>query len=309
MSEAVSNVVAIGGESAVAQRIRETGVLLEYPKWIAGSKRHDVVYGLVRGQVGTAPLAKYRLPTSMRGDKLIAPSVSNEDGLAVLPQLAKIADRIAPWLPIHIVPQILKKRSEGNDFARCEGSYEVDGDFYSSPGGLACSERAMVLLAFGNPVWMTHSMLHEIFHQLERRLSDAAREVLAWAVADGQDWPGGYYPSQSERMARLFEAWAWSRVEGMPPVSDADEMSIDGIFELIWSGGLADHQIIHGFVPDAAVHAARRGLELLPPPAPPPPGPAPVRHWSDRLADRVIAVAAAFDRLTRLQWPGNRAVA
>ena len=314
MSEAVSNVVAIGGENAVAQRIREAGVLLEHPKWIAGSKRHDVVYGLVQGRVGTAPLARYRLPSCMRGDTLIAPGPANGDGLAMLPRLAEIADRIAPWMPIHIVPRILTKRLDGDDFLRCDGSYEVEGDLYSTPGGLACRTRELVLLMFASPVWMAYSMMHEIFHHLERRLSDEAREVLASAVAEGEAWPGGYYTSRTERVARLFEAWAWSRIEGMPANADADLMTVEGLFEFIWSGGLADHQIVRDLVPDAAVHAARRGLEILPPPAPELPLPTPVRErQADPLTDWLWMPLAAgvrgLGRMARWTWSGEAAAA
>ncbi len=265
MSEVSSNVVPMPGATAI--RIQETGVLLERPRY-KGTPRHDVVYGFVGGRVGSAPLARYRLPASLRGDTLIIPSATNGDGLAMLPVLAQVADRIAPWVPVHIVPQILRKRREGYDFARAEGSYEVDGNLYAGYGGVAYYNEGLVLLQSGCPAWMAHSLFHELFHIVwYRHLSDAACDVLTDAVGSGPSWPSDYYSSVSERVARLFESWAWSRLEGVPCV-DPVPMTVAGIFEFVWSGGLADHQIRLGLVPNAEALRVRRGLPELPPTEP-----------------------------------------
>ncbi|MGI4850676.1 MAG: hypothetical protein ACRYGR_01880, partial [Janthinobacterium lividum] len=258
--------------------------------------------------VGTAPLARYRLPARVREDTLIAPSSTNADGLLMLPMLAEIADRVAPWVAVHIVPRILRKRTQGNDFARAEGSYEIEGELYAESGGLACYGERLVLLQSGGPTWLFHSLCHELFHHLwNRHLSDAACDVLTAAVARGADWPGVYYASVPERVARLFEAWAWARIEGMPANPNADFWTVEGLFEWVWEGGLADHQIVRGLVRGHEDLMRRRNLQPLPPPEPKPlPAPPPrpslgdvVTDWVwDRLADGVYGVG----RGTRWAW-------
>lgn len=306
MSE-VSNVVVMPNSTTI--RIQETGVLLERPRY-HGMPRHDVVYGLVGGRVGSAPLTKYRLPASLRDDTLIAPGPTNQDGLAMLPALAQIADRIAPWVPVHVVPQILRKRQEGYDFARSEGSYEVDGVLYACSGGVAYNNEGLVLLQSGCPAWMAHSLCHEIFHIMWfSHLSDAAVDVLTEAVGGGIAWPSDYYVSVVERVARLFESWAWARLEGMPNANPVP-MTVEGIFDWIWSGGLADHQIQLGLVPGAEALCERRGLRMLPP------EPDAVEVEAEEPeddTDSMIALlrelASATVRLARWAWFGSAAAA
>ena len=94
MSE-VSNVVPMTGPTAVEARIAKTGVLLDRPVY-SRPPHHDVVYGFIGGRVGSAPLARYRLPKSLRDSTLVVPESADTDGLAILPQLSVHADRIAP---------------------------------------------------------------------------------------------------------------------------------------------------------------------------------------------------------------------
>ncbi len=265
MSEA-TNVVVMPGATAI--RIQASGVLLERPTY-ARRPHHDVVYAFIGGRVGSAPLARYRLPASLRSDTLVTPESADTDGLAILPQLALHAERIAPWLSVHVVPKLLTKRRENDDFGRGVGFFDVDGVDYSGAGGLACYDQRLVLLAFAGPTRLASALVHELFHHLWHfHLSEAARDVLSSAVARGAAWPGDYFGSVVERTARLFESWAWARLEGMP-CRDAVPMTVEGIFEWIWSGGLADHQIQHGMVPDAEALRVRRGLPaLLAPPEP-----------------------------------------
>ena len=125
-----------------------------------------------------------------------------------------------------------------------------------------------MLLAFAGPTKLASMLFHEMFHHLwQSHLSEAARNVLTTAVAQGAEWPGGYFGSVSERVARLFESWAWARLEGMPH-TDPLPMSVAGIFDFVWSGGLADNQIQLGLVPGADALRVRRGLPALPPPEP-----------------------------------------
>ncbi len=285
MSE-VSNVVPITGPSAVAVRIQETGVLLERATYVR-PLHHDVVYALIGGRVGSAPLARYRLPKSLRGSTLVAPEYGDTDGLAMLPQLAVHADRIAPWLAVHIVPKLLTRRRDGDDFGRASGYFDVEGGRYSSAGGLACYDERLVLIASATPTKMSSILFHEIFHHCWHfHLSDAARYVLKAAVAQGADWPGDYYGSVAERTARLFESWAWARMEGMPNAAPVP-MTVEGIFDLIWSGQLADDQIQHGLVDGHEALRIRRGLPALPPSKPEVVEPEPTSAQHARIDDVV----------------------
>lgn len=299
MSE-VSNVLMMPGGTATAIRIQEIGVLLDRPMYNR-PPHHDVVYGFVGGRVGSAPLARYRLPASLRSDTLVAPESADTDGLAILPQLAIHAERIAPWLAVHVVPKVLSRRREHDDFGRGVGHFEVEGVVYSGAGGLACYDERMVLLAFAGPTRLASALFHEMFHHLWRsHLSEAARDVLTAAVAEGAAWPGDYFDSVSERVARLFESWAWARMEGLPH-TDPLPMSVEGILEFIWSGGLADHQIQRGRVPDHETLIARRGLPALLPPEPevvePEPTSAPRHRIDDIVCDWIWDGCAALVRI------------
>ena len=306
MSEASNVVIPMPGTTAA--RIAETGVLLEYPIWVGGPQRHDVVYGFVGGRVGTAPLARYRLPEGLRGGTLIAPGAANGDGLSMLPELAVIADRLAPWVAVHVVPQILRRRRQEYDFGRASGCYEVEGETYTVAGGTAFYDDRLILLEWSHPTRMASLLCHELFHILwYDHLSDAAIELLTKTVAYGAAWPGNYFGSTSERVARLFESWATARMEGLPPPPDSDGLSVLGIFELIWSGGLADHQIVRGLVPGHDALMRRRGLQPLPPPKPEPMPASPMRPRLDDVIcdwiwDGVAAGVAGIGRMSRWAW-------
>lgn len=162
--------------------------------------------------------------------------------------------------------------------------------------------------------------LHEIFHHLwSGQLSDSAREVLSAAVSEGAQWPGNYYDSVSERTARLFQSWAWSRLEGMPRAANehGDALTVDWLFEWIWSGKLADSAIRNGLVPHAEALRIRRGLQPLPPPEPeplpaPPPRPRAWATWSATgfgMASRPGSTASGAARGGRGgEWPPPREV-
>ena len=278
-----AEVISLPGTQA--ERIAATGVLHDVPGY-TGTGRHDVVNGLVGGKVGKAPLARYRLPEALREHVLIAPAATDDDGLAMLPMLAKLADRVCPWVAVHIVPRILRAQAADSDFGRALGYYEVEGRRYSTAGGSACYSHNLVLLQSGGPVWMSHFLCHELMHIMWRNhLSQDARDVLEKAVSGGMEWPGGYYGSVEERVARLFEAWCWAWLEGQPDRAvDFSELSVDSVFAEIWTGRLADQQIRDGLVPDAERLRARRGLT-----APVTTAPA-ARHWLDAAVDAGFTV-------------------
>ncbi len=298
MSE-VSNVVAMPGPTAAALRIQETGVLLERPTY-QRPPHHDVVYALMGGRVGTAPLARYRLPKSLRAHTLVVPDSGDADTQARLPELAALADRIAPWVAVHLVPRILSRRNGDDDYGRHAGHYDVDSVHYSAVGGLACYDEQLILLNSAGPTAVTTTLCHELMHFMWHRLSDAAQAVLKEAVDDGADWPGNYFGNTEERVARMFEKWSSARVEGMPH-RGAVIMTPEGIFEHIWSGALADHQIQLGLVPNHETLRIRRSLPELPPPVPeaiePEASPKPQARIDDVVCDWIWDGAAALVRL------------
>ncbi len=263
-----ATVIPLTGNTA--ERIAATGVLLETPPYHRLA-RHDVVYGLKSGRVGTAPLARYRLPAGLRGTVLVSPAATNEDGLAMLPALAILADRMLPWCPVHVVPNVLRATSQGDDFARASGSYEVEGKLYKGAGGLACWNENLILLVSATPTAMAEAMCHEIMHMMWRgHLSEAAIEVLSAAVQTGIDWPGNYFGQDiEERVCRLFAAWCVARLEGFPaPAWVAASMSVESIFGAIWTGDLARSQLMADAVPGGDAIRKRMGLVLRPSPAP-----------------------------------------
>jgi hypothetical protein len=170
----------------------------------------DQVGWLSGGRVGRCALARYRVPEALRESVLITAAPTNDDGLAVLPRLAEIAERIAPWVTVHIVPRLLRRDAPQEDYGRAAGSYDVLGRRYKGAGGLAFSAEGVVFLQSGSPIFMASTLCHEIFHVLWHcHLSQAAKDVLTAAVSGGERWPGDYYDSVSERTARMFENWCW----------------------------------------------------------------------------------------------------
>ena len=300
MSQTATAAKVIPLTGNTAERIAATGVLLDHPVYHR-LDRHDVVFGLKSGQVGTAPLARYRLPAGLRGAILVAPAATNKDGLAMLPVLAALADRMLPWCPVHVLPHVLRAVTDGDDFARAQGSYEVEGRLYKGCGGLACWNENLILLVSTTPTAMAETMCHEIMHMLWRgHLSDAAIEVLSAAVQNGIDWPGAYFGENvEERVCRLFAAWCVARLEGFPaPAWVAAGMSVESIFTAIWIGDLARAQLLADAVPGGDAIRRRLGLVL-----PPPPVAAPLQG----LAPIDIIVDATFAGLEWLAAAAGRA--
>jgi hypothetical protein len=294
---ATTNIIPLTGN--VSERIAATGVLLETPTYHR-LDRHDVVYGLKSGRVGTAPLARYRLPAGLRGTVLVAPAATNDDGLAILPALAALADRMLPWCPVNVLPNVLGAVVDGDDFARAQGSYEVEGRLYKGCGGLACSGENLILLVSASSTALADALCHEIMHMLWRgHLSEAAIAVLSTAVHTGIDWPGAYFSENiEEKVCRLSSAWCVERLEGSPaPAWAAAGMSVESIFGAIWTGDLARAQLLADAVPGGDAVRRRLGLVLPPPSAPAPlQGRAPIDVMVDAGFSAIAWLAAAAGR-------------
>ena len=255
---------------------------------------HDTVYSIQGGRVASVPLARYRLPEFAREHALVAADGGNSEARAVLPLLAEVADRMAPWVSVHVVPRTLSPRDECDREAGGP-RYVVDGGSYSSVGGLAFCENAFVLMSAHNPVGALDTLCHELLHVLWRKhLNADERAVLSAAVSRGAAWPGDYYGSTEERVARLFAHWCSSFAEGQParPLPPGG-ISVDSVFHAIWSGALADEVLLADGVPDAAAHRARRGLTMPAATA----TPAPAREgssWWGAEVDAAVAVVARW---------------
>lgn len=278
--------VAMPGTAAELHRARETGVLLAQPS-CTPQPMHSMVYSLQDSRVGSAPLARYRLPADVREDILIMPGDVPSTAIASLDYLATLADRMAPWVRVHCVPKGLTRMDGRDDFGSWGTRWHVGGEDYAAWGGLACGRHKMVLVCLATEVRMASVLCHELMHIVWRTcLNQRAIAVLTEAVGAGHAWQGSYMASTEERVCRLFQAYAEGPMEGLPGA--AMDMSATGIMEMVWSGELADHQITKGFVPDAELHRARRGL-----PAPKAEVAEPVKvarkpDWADRIS-RVAA--------------------
>ena len=177
--------VVMAMPGTVSARLAATGVLLERPPCIEPEICHTV-YGLRGGRVGTAPLAHYRLPAVLRDTVAVMPGPTSEDGIAILPELARMAHRMAPWLRVDIAPEILTARKRGDDFARGGRRWLAGGREYAGASGLACTGCGMILMDLRCPAAMVDTLAHEIMHFFwKHHLSKAARRVLAAAVSGG----------------------------------------------------------------------------------------------------------------------------
>ena len=85
--------------------------------------------------------------------------------------------------------------------------------------------------------------------------------MLEATVAQGPRWPGAYFGMPEEQVARMFAAWCFMRVGGMPGHDhDASVLTAHGVFEQIWTGTLADAAIRRGVVTVSDEVRAARGL-------------------------------------------------
>ena len=230
----MSPVVSLPGTEDA--RLAATGVLLSRPPSTQVAECHTV-YRLRRGRVGTAPLAAYYLPASHRADTAVMPGPGRPDGVRMLPLLAEMSERMAPWVRVDIVPAILSTGDPA--YEEGKAAWSAGGKAYAECGGLAITDDDFILMALRGPDVMLDTLCHEILHHVWRSvLSQAARDILEAAVAQGPTWPGGYLSRPEEQVARMFAAWCCVQVYGMPGYSyDPATLSAHGIFNDIFTGG------------------------------------------------------------------------
>lgn len=227
-----------------------------------GRPQHDYCYRIEFGTVEKVRIEEFRLHKNVADHMIVSSSPVSLDSVRFLPTLSLIASRIAPWVDITAVPW-LATRVITEGYGQSSIVYHQDGHDYYPVGGIAnCSDTAavvLILLRF-DPPSLAEMLFHELFHVVWYHLSDDAVAVLSSAVSSGPDYDSHYYSCVEERAARLFGAWALARLEGLPAPQVADDLSVEGIFELVYSGALADALIVAGEVPDHEAMMVIRGL-------------------------------------------------
>jgi hypothetical protein len=255
-------------ETAALRRVEESGVLLTRPREIAPPD-HGYGYRLRDGEVGRCMLERLRLPEGVRPGVLGVAGPVERNTLRVLPAAAEMLDRICPWVTTFHVPVLLVS-ADDTAFAADRSRRVVGGREFVAAGGVACTDRHVIVLSGTmGAAHLLSTVAHEAFHVIEPLLSREARAILSAAASQGHDWPGAYFSSESERLARLFQFWAMAYLEGLPGrVLLPSEFSVDSIFQSIWDGTVADELLLDDRVPDAVRHRARRGLRLPEPARP-----------------------------------------
>jgi hypothetical protein len=272
-------------------RRKETGVLLTSPRYIQ-EPAHGLVYCLRDGRVGSMPVDRYKLPFCEEGDLVVVPGYPNHAGIAFLSELAAVADRIAPWVTVHVVPRLLILDSDTKDGAF--GYYDIDGDRFEHIGGISYNKEDFVILTLGSPDWMIQCLAHELMHNISHHhLNKRALETLRKTADQGILWPSEYLNRHSECYSRMMESYALGCMLGSHRYSPRPDIRNPlWILDEVWSGRTADQQIIAGLVPDADRHLLRRGLKREMPPSPKKP------TRLDRLLSRVaIWIAGGIDKM------------
>jgi hypothetical protein len=161
--------------------------------------------------------------------------------------LARLSDtrvRCAPWVEVHVGPDL---RGPGGEGWR----------------GQAWAAGGVVLLAGGDwsPPDVLQALHHELWHAVEPWLSDEALAVVDAACADADaPWGHPYLDDPAERRARLYEVWAaaWDRGAAHPLAAGC--LTVADVAWQVYAGDVAAEA-----GPDAARQAARtRGVLPLP---------------------------------------------
>lgn len=189
----------------------------------------------VRFDPGRAP-SRFALPhhpepgTRLEGG---AVSLAVRKGVALA---AQVAQRIAPWCAIVAAPTVLCA-----DSAIRSGRYvEREGRRFEPVGGLFLPDLETVVVTAGRgPTYVLAITMHEVWHALEHRLSDAVKAAVTADLAPPlgpSDHP--YFADPGEHRARAFEVWCGRMVEGMPAFVAASDL--DRVFLAAWTGELGE---------------------------------------------------------------------
>ena len=108
---------------------------------------------------------------------MVMPFCVATDAAAALPIAAAIADRIAPWVPVHVVPRMLTKLDDkSNDYGSWLKKWHVGESTYAECGGVAdWRDTGMVWLSLCSPTQTASILAHELMHILWRSAHGSRR--------------------------------------------------------------------------------------------------------------------------------------
>jgi hypothetical protein len=102
-------------------------------------------------------------------------------------------------------------------------------------GGKADGEK-IVLFAGRLGVWQQETLLHETWHQAEKKaISQADLNIVYGEVARGDSWDCDYLDEPCERAARAFAHYASARAHGLN-LAPARKGTAQAIFERVFDG-------------------------------------------------------------------------
>jgi hypothetical protein len=125
----------------------------------------------------------------------LKPGKINPASLEMLDAMAATAARCAPWVTMYLAPVAVGPNGDFRGIA-----------FYSGP---------KIAVTIKSPSYAMSTLHHEIFHEIEHDGGEAVH-VRGQARRDGRSYPAGYYDSNVERSARLYQHFAGFLDEGGP---------------------------------------------------------------------------------------------
>lgn len=181
--------------------------------------RYDRAIVLDGGRIG---YGRRPLPWSTPGGGgLLLPGDIAAGTIDMLPQLAEIQRRIAPWTRLYLAPEVWHATAgdaEPGGYADLytEQRREIGGREYYRCNGFAWRHggRDYSVSALAQPHLISRTLYHELFHNISGYLSADAHALLDVAVSRGPQFPGEYAGQPEERKARLFECFATALDEG-----------------------------------------------------------------------------------------------
>lgn len=188
---------------------------------------------LVHGRVRSVPLGQMMAPAWLERDVRLdwSQPMAGEREVELLGHVAVILDRIHPGLACYVVPGM--HRPGGRGLAGLQ-----------HPGG-----ALLLAVQSGARPWQVyHTALHEAWHAVEARMTEADFEMVRRAVSAGTWLPeDGYNDSPQERAANCFAAWSCARLAVSPrPAAPAwsSDRSVEQVFAEVLAGTYGTHAAV-----------------------------------------------------------------
>lgn len=236
----VSAVAAIVQDGADAPSLSTSALSAVRPvdvsvwKWRGG----DTVAGTVRSP----------LPLPFRGQIFFSPAPQMPHADQAREAALAAVSRCAPWCTVYVGPRLWSFADPEEDLSAFRDMHRLrDGRVVHGLGGQAwirgrslAAPDTILLAAWASPRALLATMHHELWHVLEKYLSNEAASVIDAAVAAGSPAPGGYLDSIVERRARLYQHWASAMDEEYSVLGSGTPFRLlDAVFWHAYSGGLA----------------------------------------------------------------------